>query len=194
MSELRVLAFSGSARQGSYNQRLVEFAAGLARNEGADTRVINLRDFPMPLMNQDLEREHGLPDEALRFKDLLKHHDALLIASPEYNSSITPLLKNAIDWASRRVGDEPPLVAYKGKITGLISASPGRLGGMRSLAHVRSIMSNLGTFVIPAQASVSGAGDAFDDDGRLSREGDAERVRQVVAELVRVGRALTSGA
>lgn len=191
MSGPRLLAFSGSARLASFNQRLVDFAAGRAREHGANVTVINLRDFPMPLMNQDLEREQGLPEHALRFKALLIEHDALLISSPEYNSSITPLLKNAIDWASRRVGDEPPLVAYKGKVTGLLSASPGRLGGMRSLAHVRSIMSNLGCFVVPAQASISGAGDAFDDQEQLVRDGDVERVEGVVSELLRVATRLS---
>ena len=192
MSGPRILAFSGSARLASYNQRLVEFAAGRAREDGADVTVINLRDFPMPLMNQDLEREQGLPEHALRFKELLIRHDALLISSPEYNSSITPLLKNAIDWASRRVGDEAPLAAYQGKVTGLLSASPGRLGGMRSLAHVRSILSNLGNVVIPAQASVSSAGDAFDDQDRLVREGDVDRVGRVVSDLLRIATRLSA--
>ena len=192
MSEPRILAFSGSARHESYNQRLVEFAAGIVRDNGGDVTVVNLRDYPMPLMNQDLEREQGLPEHAVRFKALLAEHDALLISSPEYNSSITPLLKNAIDWASRRVGDEPPLVAYKGKVTGLLSASPGRLGGMRSLAHFRAVMSNLGTFVIPAQASVGSAADAFDEDGRLVRNSDAERVERVVYELLRVTKSLAA--
>lgn len=182
----KILAFSGSARAGSFNQQLVENASRAAEDAGAEVRLINLGDFPMPIMNQDLEREEGQPENGSRLKELFIQSDGILIAAPEYNSSITPLLKNAIDWVSRRVGDEKPLVAYKGKIVALLSASPGRLGGLRGLVHVRSILSHLGAIVLPKQHAISSATDAFDDDRRLINEKDMERVREVVGDLVRV--------
>lgn len=182
----KILAFSGSARAGSFNQQLVENAARAAEEAGADVRLINLGDFPMPMMNQDLEREEGQPKNGTRLKELFIQSDGLLIAAPEYNSSITPLLKNAIDWVSRRVGDEAPLVAYKGKVVALLSASPGRLGGLRGLAHVRAILGYLGAIVLPEQHAIPSASDAFDDDRKLVNEKDIKRVREVVGELVDV--------
>lgn len=186
MSKPKILAFSGSAREASYNQRLVEAAAREARKSGAEVTLINLGDFPMPIMNEDLERDEGQPEHGTRLKQLMIEHDAFLIACPEYNRSITPLLKNAIDWVSRRVGDEPPLVAYKGKVAAIISASPGGLGGLRSLMHVREILVNLGVLVIAEQHAVSKAGSAFDDDGNLANDGDAERIATIAKRLVDV--------
>lgn len=182
----KILAFSGSARSGSFNQQLVENAARAAEAAGAEVRLINLGDFPMPIMNQDLEREEGQPRNGTKLKELFIRSDALLIAAPEYNSSITPLLKNAFDWVSRKVGDEPPLVAYKGKVVALLSASPGRLGGLRGLIHVRSILGYLGAIVLPEQHAISSASDAFDDDRKLVNEKDIKRVEEVVGELVSV--------
>lgn len=184
MSKPRILAFSGSARVASYNQRLVEYAARLAAGHDVDVTVINLRDFPMPIMNQDLERESGVPAEALRLKSLIVGHQGILLSAPEYNSSITPLLKNSLDWVSRRVGDEAPMAAFRGKVAALLSASPGRLGGLRGLVHVRAILNNLGVLVLPEQVPVSHAADAFDDAGNLLREYDSRRVAELVAGFV----------
>ena len=186
MSKPKILAFSGSARKDSFNQRLVENAARAAEDAGAEVRTINLGDFPMPIMNQDLEREQGQPENGTRLKELFVEHDGFLLASPEHNSSIPSLLKNAIDWVSRKVGDEPPLVAYKGKTAAILSASPGRLGGLRGLVHVRSILGNLGVLVLPEQHAVSSAASAFDDDGKLKDDGDIERVKNIAARLVDV--------
>lgn len=184
MSRPRILAFSGSARSASFNQRLVEHAAKDAIDLDAEVTVINLRDFPMPLMNQDLEREQGVPAEALRLKSLIARHDGILLSAPEYNSSITPLLKNSLDWVSRRVGDEPPTVAFRGKTAALLSASPGRLGGLRGLVHVRAILNNLGVLVLPGQVSIASAGTAFDESGGLANEYDRKRVTALVGELI----------
>lgn len=181
----KILAFSGSARIDSFNQRLVENAARAAEDAGADVQLINLRDFPMPIMNQDLEREQGQPEHGARLKALLVGHDGFLIASPEHNSSIPSLLKNAIDWASRRVGDEPPLAAYKGKTAALFSASPGRLGGLRGLVHVRAILTNLGVLVLPEQHAIGGAASAFGDDARLANDHDIARVESIAQRLVK---------
>ncbi len=193
MGKPRILAFSGSARAASFNQRLVEYAARKAIDLGAEVTVITLGDFPMPLMNQDLERDQGVPAEALRLKSLLIAHDGLLLSAPEYNSSITPLLKNSLDWVSRRVGDEAPMAAYRGKTAALMSASPGRLGGLRGLVHVRAILNNLGVLVLPGQVSVSSAGSAFDAAGDLANEYDRARIADLVADLVETLRRLGGG-
>ena len=182
----RILAFSGSARRDSFNQRLVVCAAQAAVEAGAEVNVINLGEFPMPIMDQDVEREHGQPEHAARFKQLLAEHDGFLLASPEYNSSISPLLKNTLDWASRKVGDEPPMVAYTGKTAALLSASPGRLGGIRGLVHVRSILSNLGVMVLPDQVAVASAGSAFDESGKLVYDYDISRVNDITVRFVTV--------
>jgi NAD(P)H-dependent FMN reductase len=186
MSIPKILAFSGSAREDSFNQRLVENAAAAAAAAGAAVTLINLREFPMPLMDQDLERDQGEPEHAARLKQLFIEHDGLLIASPEYNSSVSPLLKNALDWVSRQVGDEPSAVAYKGKTVALLSASPGRLGGIRGLVHVRSVLNTLGALVLADQGSVSSAFSAFDDEGKLVNQHDIDRVTGVAAQLVDV--------
>ena len=184
MHKPRLLAFSGSARRGSINQKLVSVAAGLAGDAGADVTLINLRDYPMPLFNQDEEAEFGEPAKARELKALFAAHDGLLIASPEYNGLITPLLKNTLDWLSRKAGDEPSMLAYRGKTAALLATSYGRLGGLRGLVHARALLTNLGVTTLPKQAAIGGAGEAFDDDGRLTRESDIRLVDAVVTALV----------
>ncbi len=187
MSKPRILAFAGSARTGSHNHRLVLVAAEGARAAGADVAVLNLEDYPLPLFDEDLEREQGTPQNATKLKRLFLDHDGLLIASPEYNSSITPLLKNTIDWVSRSAEGEPPLAAYRGKVAALMATSPGGLGGLRGLVHVRSILSSIGVIVLPDQIAVPRAFEAFDDQGRLTDEKQQARVHGLgksVAEAV----------
>ena len=181
----KILAFAGSARQQSFNHRLVKIAASGAERAGAQVKVIDLGDYPMPLFNQDLEAESGIPSNALAFKQLLKDHDGFLIASPEYNSAFSPLLKNAIDWASRsETDDEPPLIAYKGKTAVIMSASPGGLGGLRGLVFVRMLLANLGMIVLPNQVAVGNANEAFDDKGLLIDEKRQQAVTALGSALV----------
>ena len=182
----RLLAFAGSARRDSLNARLVHFAAGEARAAGAEATVLDLAAFGLPLYNGDLEADEGLPAGAARLKELFLAHDGFLIASPEYNGSISPLLKNTIDWVSRPVAGQPPLVWYAGKVAGLMAASPGALGGLRGLVHVRQILSGIGVIVAPAQHAVPRAGDAFDSEGALAEEPHGAAVRRVVRETVRL--------
>lgn len=163
----KILAFAGSTRKDSYNKRLVRVAARSAEQAGADVTVIDLRDLPLPLFDEDLEREQGAPESATKLKGLLVGHDGFLISSPEYNSSITGVLKNAIDWASRPAAGEAPLAAFQGKAVVLMSASPGELGGLCGLVHARSILGNLGVIVLPNQVAVSRAFEAFDQQGSL---------------------------
>jgi NAD(P)H-dependent FMN reductase len=168
----KILAFAGSARQDSFNKKLVKIAATGARLAGAEVTDLDLHDLPMPLFDQDLEATEGLPGTVLQFKALMKEHQGFLIACPEYNSSITPLLKNAIDWASRPEPGEPPmgLICFRDKVAALMSASPGGLGGLRGLGHVRSTLESIGTLVIPDQKAIANAYQAFDDHGNLKDE------------------------
>ena len=173
----RILAFAGSARRDSWNKILVRIAADGSSAAGAEVTLVDLADFPLPIIDQDLEAREGLPENAQRFKELMISHQAFLIACPEYNSSITPLLKNTIDWASRPSPGESPLLCYTGKLATLISASPGPLGGLRGLVHVRAILGNIGTLVLPGTISIVKAHEAFRATARsripASRRGGA---------------------
>ncbi|HEY7328318.1 MAG TPA: NAD(P)H-dependent oxidoreductase [Gemmataceae bacterium] len=163
----RILAFAGSLRKESLNKKLVSLAAQGARHTGAEVTQIDLKDFPLPLFDQDLEAEQGMPKNGLELKKLFIDHDGLLIASPEYNSSITAVLKNVVDWVSRPAPGEPSLVAFRGKVATLMSASPGALGGLRGLVHVRSILGNIGVIVLPDQIAVPKAHEAWNPDGSM---------------------------
>jgi len=164
----KILAFAGSTRTESFNKQLVKVAVAGAQAAGADVTLIDLRDLPMPLYDGDLEAQEGIPAAAQRFKSLLLAHQGLLIASPEYNSSITGVLKNAIDWASRSAPDEKPLACFVGKTAALMSASPGALGGLRGLVHLRAILGNIHVLVLPDQLAVPRAHEAFNADGGLN--------------------------
>ncbi|NMM45380.1 NAD(P)H-dependent oxidoreductase [Rhodospirillaceae bacterium KN72] len=185
MTQPKLLAFAGSTRKGSLNEAMLRVAVAGAQAEGADVTHVTLADYPMPLFNQDLEAEQGEPDGAARLKTLFAAADGLLIACPEYNGSITPLLKNTLDWVSRKDAGGPGGRYYKGKTAGLISASAGRLGGMRGLVHVRQILTNLGAVVIPEQLAVFGADKLFGDDGVPEDEARAEQLRDVGGALAR---------
>ena len=164
----KILAFAGSTRKESFNKKLVKIAAEAARRAGAEVTYLDLRDIPMPLYDGDLEAEQGLPENAKKFKALLLAHDGLLISAPEYNSSISAVLKNAIDWASRpSTSNEAPFACFAGKVVSLMSASPGALGGLRGLVIVRSLFSNIRVIVLPDQVAVPKAHEAFDTEGRL---------------------------
>lgn len=186
MNKPKILAFAGSTRNESFNKKLIRIAADAARAAGAEVTLIDLRDFPMPLYDGDLETASGLPENAKKFKQLLRDHDGLLISAPEYNSSITGVLKNSIDWASRtETDDEPALVCFKGKVASLMSASPGGLGGLRSLVHLRSILGNIGVIVLPDQISISSAHEAFDASGKLKDEKKNKQVGDIASGLAK---------
>jgi chromate reductase len=163
----RILAFAGSTRRESFNKKLVSIAVKGARDAGAEVTLIDLKGFPLPLFDQDLEAEQGMPENGKKLKKLFIDHDGLLISSPEYNSSITAVLKNAIDWVSRPAPGEPSLVGFRNKVATLMSASPGALGGLRALVHVRSILGNIGVIVLPEQIAIAKAHEAFSPDGSL---------------------------
>src|SRR5438270_7211457 len=136
----KILSFAGSTRQDSLHRRLALEAAHALQAAGAEVTFADLRDYQMPLYDGDLESAQGLPAAAKAFKELLRQHDGLVIASPEYNGSFTALLKNAIDWSSRPEAGEPPLAAFRGKQAAILSASPGPGGGSRGLRHLRELL------------------------------------------------------
>lgn len=163
----RILAFAGSTRTESFNKKLLKVAIKGAEAAGAQVTHLDLRELALPLYDGDLEASSGLPAGARRLKDLMLANDGFLISSPEYNSSISGVLKNAIDWASRPSGIEPALAPFGNKVAVLMGASPGALGGLRGLITVRSIFENLKTIVLPEQIAVSHANEAFNADGSL---------------------------
>ena len=180
----RILAFSGSSRKESFNKKLVKIAAIGAEEAGASVTVIDLADYPMPLFDEDLEAKEGIPKNALKFKKLLMEHDAIMIASPEYNSAFSPLLKNVLDWASRTESkEESPLAAYQGKVAVIMSASPGALGGSRGLVFLRMLLANMGVIVLPEQKAISAAFKAFNKDGSLSDEKNQKSVLEIGSKL-----------
>lgn len=186
---VKVLAFAGSLRAGSYNKKLVQVAAQGARAAGAQVTYVDLRDYPLPVFDEDVEKQ-GVPENATKLKELFKSHHALLVASPEYNSSVSAALKNVIDWVSRPAQGEAPLAAFDGKVAGLLAASPGALGGLRGLVTLRSILGNIRVIVLPDQIAVMKAHEAFNEDGSM-RDGKQQaaveaigrRVAEVAAKL-----------
>lgn len=184
VSGVKILAFAGSAHRGSLNKKTVSVAVDGARAAGAQVTVVDLRDYPLPLFDQDVEAREGIPANAVKLKELFRSHHGFLIACPEYNSSITPLLKNVIDWMSRKAKDEPLMAAFNGKAVVLMAASPGALGGLRGLGHVRDILSNIGAIVLPQQVALPKAHEAFDPDGTIKDPGQHASVRHLGSELV----------
>ncbi len=182
----KILAFAGSTRTNSYNKMLVRNAAQISEQQGATVTLLDLRDYPMPLYDGDLETNSGIPACALELRNLMKENHGILLSCPEYNSAISAVLKNAIDWISRPLPGDPPLVAFSGKTAALLAASPGALGGIRTLASVRSILTNLGMIVIPKQYTHGNSKDSFDADGNLINESAQNRVSAVVKQLMQI--------
>jgi len=182
----KILAFSGSSRDGSYNAMLLDVAVAGAVVAGAEVDVLNLRSLELPLFDADLEQAEGLPEGVRQLKAQMMAHQGFLIASPEYNGSISPALKNAIDWASRPNGSEPPLACFADKVAAICSASPGALGGLRGLVHVRAILSNLKVLVLPDQVAVGEAHHAFHREGGLKDEKLRQSVEALGAKVAHV--------
>ena len=185
---VKILAFSGSIRSASWNTQLLKSTRELLHDKNIEINLVDLKDYPMPIYNGDDEAENGLPEHATRFKQLLIEHDGFLIASPEYNGSFSPLLKNVLDWASRSEEGVPPMAAYNSKVAALIAASPGRLGGIRGLSMIRQLLTNLGVTVLPKQHGLASASQAFDENGALVNQRDIDAITSIgilLSETVR---------
>lgn len=184
----KILAFAGSLRKDSYNKKLVKIAVKGAEQAGAVVTYIDLSDFPLPVYNEDIETSQGLPANALKLKELMLASDGFLIAAPEYNSSISGALKNAIDWASRPASkDEVYLSCFIGKAAVIMSASPSQLGGLRGLVTVRSILENIYTIVLPEQKTIPLAMDAFTPEGTLKdskQQAAVEKLGKTLTEFL----------
>ena len=183
MNKPKILAFAGSTRIKSFNKKLVKNAIRGAESAGAIVTYIDLRDYPLPLYDGDLEKQEGIPENAKRMRELMRTHDGFLIASPEYNSGISGVLKNMIDWTSRPAEGEPSLMYFRGKIAAIMSASPGHLGGLRGLFHLRYVLSNIQVLLLPQQVAVGNTGDAFDENDVLVDEKQRERVEKLGVEV-----------
>ena len=183
----RILAFAGSLRRDSFNKKLIRIAMAGAKKAGAEVTLIDLADFPLPIFDQDLETAQGMPENGAKLKQLFIDHDGFMIASPEYNSSVTGVLKNTIDWVSRSAPNEGSLVAFKGKAAAIMAASPVALGVLRSLVHLRSILGKLGVYLLPDQLAVSKAAQAFDANGGLTdpkQQASAESLGSLLTSVI----------
>jgi chromate reductase, NAD(P)H dehydrogenase (quinone) len=182
-AETKILAFSGSTREDSLNKKLLKEACKIAQQQGAVVKVVDLRDYSLPFYNGDLEISNGMPENGKKLRRLMIESDALLIASPEYNASISGVLKNVIDWASRSEDGKPSKEAFKGKKIGLLSISPGQGGGARGLEHLRAILNNVGAEVLKDQVAVPNAYEAFNSDGSLKNPALQDKLKKEVQQL-----------
>jgi chromate reductase len=193
MSEkVRLLALAGSLRKGSYNKNILKIAVRGAREAGAEVALLDLLDYPMPLYNQDDQDAEGLPENAEKLKEMMKSSDGFIIASPEYNSSVSGVLKNTIDWTSRQTEGESVLECYRDKNAVIMSASPSYRGGLRGLFALRFILQNIGVMVIPEMEGISRAHEAFNEDGSLKDARLEARIEGLGRKLVEVTRKLKS--
>ena len=192
-SKPKILVFAGSARSQSFNKKLALIAADAAHRAGAEITYIDLRDFPLPIYDGDFEAEHGLPREAVELRHLFRQTDALLIASPEYNHSFSPLLKNTLDWVSRQADGEDFRNFYGGKHAALLATSPGSSGGTRGLPHLRQVLSHLGTRVLDEQVTIAKQFQAFAEDGSLKDSQQQASIDALTQALVaQIGAAVIS--
>jgi chromate reductase, NAD(P)H dehydrogenase (quinone) len=192
----RLLFFAGAAREGSTNKLLARCGAAIASAHGQPATFADLGDYPMPLYDGDLESRDGVPENAYKLKALMEAHQGVFIASPEYNASITPLLKNALDWVSRAADEAGTRgQVYRTRVFALGAASPGALGGMRGLIHMRTVMElGLGALVLPDMMSLPQAGAAFAADGTLIDPAGQKRFEAVVQKLAHAARLMRSDA
>lgn len=188
----RLLVIAGSTRTGSLSKQLARAACGLAQAAGHAATFVDLREFEMPLYDGDLEEARGLPEGAVRLRALLKSHEAVVVATPEYNASLPAVLKNALDWTSRPYAAEPGVSVWKGKVAALLASSPGALGGQRALVHLRQVLMNLGVLVVTEQFALGQADKAFAADGSLADAKAAASVRALVERLAHVAGRLNS--
>lgn len=188
---IKILAFDGSGRKDSINRNVLNHVIEQVKADGnAQITQINLHDYDLPLYNGDLESEHGIPDKVKELKELFQSHDAFLIATPEYNGSFSPLLKNALDWVSRPVEGSPYLIEFSGKTAGLITAAAGKLGGMRGIYQLNTVLFGVGVTVLPNIVSIAFYDDAIDDNKKLKKDADKNAVTTLAKNIVKFTTAL----
>ena len=186
MNRPKILVFAGSTRSGALSGKVAAAAAKELSLLDAEVTLISLADYTLPIYDGDLEDEDGVPDNAHRLARMIAAHGGLLISTPEYNRSLPPLLKNAIDWVSRV---SPSKIAYRGRALALAGSSDGRFGGARAVVDLRKIAATaLGAFVLPDQLEVPTAQHAFDESGNLIDEGAARSLKRLAASLAETTR------
>lgn len=176
----KILAFAGSLRKHSLNRRVLRAAVVGAKKAGAEVTFVDLRDYPMPIYNQDDQEAFGFDENALKFQRLIYEHAGLLIASPEHNGSFPAALKNVIEWASRRNDSYEKGRVFPGKVAAMMAASPNTFGGVRSLVHLRGVLTSVGVYVLPTEIAVPFVNDKFDGEGEEMTD---ERTRQALEAL-----------
>ena len=180
----KILAFAGSARKDSWNKKVVQIAAAGAEKAGAEVTFVDLADYPMPVFDEDFESEQGAPDSVVQFKQLMKDADGFLISSPENNGYFSALIKNVVDWASRRAEGEAAKECFAGKKAMFMAAAPGPMGGIRGLPHVQNLFFGMGTIVLPGARTVGSVGSKFDEEGNCTDEQLVETLEGLGATLV----------
>jgi chromate reductase, NAD(P)H dehydrogenase (quinone) len=188
-----ILIIPGSTRKESIHRKLAVESVAALTAAGAETVLADLRDYPMPLYDGDLETKNGMPTEARLLKELARKADGFLIASPEYNGSYPGVLKNAIDWISRPEAGERPLEVFRGKVAAILSATPGPLGGSRVLKHLSELLGTIRVNVVE-QLGIPDSAGTFDGEGRLAREKDAAGLRSLASTVVRAAAQTTTAA
>ncbi len=181
-----VLAISGSLRTGSFNTRLLSVAVAMLVEKGATVNGFDFKTMPLPIYDADMEKDEGFPENVLKLKAEVKKADAVLLAGPEYNAGPTPLLKNAIDWVSRKNQERNAENEWDKKVVAVISASPGAFGGVRAQYAYRNALSHNGAFVLPNLVTLPLASDAFDDEGNLLNERTKKALDRNMVDLLEV--------
>jgi NAD(P)H-dependent FMN reductase len=184
-AEVKVLAIAGSTRADSYNKKLAKYAAEMAKDMGATVTLVDLKDYAIPFYDEDGEKTDGMPKNAKKIRDLMIESQAIIIASPEYNGSLSAVLKNVIDWASRDEKGQGSREAYKGKKFAIMSASPGQGGGVRGLAHLRTIIENIGGEVVKTEVAISNASSAFNKEGQLTNDEFNRNLKLEIQEVLK---------
>ena len=179
-AEAGIFAFAGSTREDSINKKLVYEAAYLAAEVGENLEVIDLKNYPIPFYDSDLESKEGLPVNAKKIRQMMIRNNCIIIASPEYNGSITAVLKNVLDWASRSETGGPSREAFKGKTFIIMSATPGAAGGVRGLIHLKEIIENIGGTVFFDQITLGNAFKAFDEEGHLKDSKLKDKIKEII--------------
>jgi NAD(P)H-dependent FMN reductase len=191
MTQPRILAFAGSLRVASWNKKLIRAAAAAAQEAGGEVTLIDLRDYPVPVYDGDIEAA-GLPENVIKLKALFKSHQGMLISSPEYNGGFSGVLKNVIDWVSRPEPGVKPLEHFKDKPVGIMGATPGAGAAARMLPQLRTQLANIGMIVVPGMYGLAQADKAFDAEGNLTDEKATGMISKLAQTLVDITRRLTS--